>query len=202
MYLALYLYNDGRFECALNILEETRKRLYQDHVFYRENPQKKLAYQRKMTGQPMSVKIKEAMAFEIQIIRSREFSELDVEIAELRESRKRRTLMISPYVFLRFLIFLCHHRLRSALADHSLLELHSLVHSDNGRYIDRYTLDIDWDILGICHHMAGNLDKAIQAYDTSLQQTSINFIRKATKIRKRHLQSEFESKRHPNAEQL
>ena len=202
LYLALYLYNDGRFECALKILEETRKRLYQDHVFYRGTRKNKLAYQRKMIGQPMSVKIKEAMAFEIRIMMSMEFPELGVEITELRKSRSRRTLRISPYVFLRFLIFLCHHRLRSALADHSLLELHSLVHSNNSRYIDRYTRDIAWDILGICHHMAGNLDKAIQAYDTSLQQTPINSITEATEIRKRHLQSEFESKRHPNVEAI
>ena len=193
LYLALFLYNDGRFKCALNILDKTSKRLYQDHMFYWNVQNNKQAYKRTMTGQPKSVKIKEAMAYEIQIMMSMEFSELDVEIALLRESRLRRTLTISPYVFLRFLIFLCHHRLQSPLADHSLLEFHSLVHSDNGRYIVSYTRDIAWDILGICHHLAGNLDEAFLAYHTSLQQTPINSITEATKFRMLLLQSQFEN---------
>ena len=196
LYLALFQYNHGRFKCALNILEETQKRLYQDHILYWNMNEKEvpLPYKERMIGQPNSLKIKEAMAYEIQIMWSTYFDELDIEIDLLRKKKGRRTLSISPYVFLRFLIFLCHHRLRSPLADHSLLELHSLVYSDNGKYIYRYTRDITWNILGICHHLAGNLDEAFQAYHTSLQQTPINSITEATKFRILILLTQIENK--------
>ena len=153
-----------------------------------------VAYKETMIGQPNSLKIK-AMAYEIQIMWSTYFDELDIEISLLRKKKGRRTLSISPYVFLRFLIFLCHHRLQSPLADNSLLELHSLVHSDDDRYIVSYTRDIAWNILGICHHLAGNLDKAFLAYYTSLKQMSTNSITRATMVRIQRLQTHIENKK-------
>ena len=199
LYLALYQYNDGRFKCALNILEETRKRLYQDYIIYWNLHKYKVpvAYKETMIGQPKSLKIKEAMAFEIKITTSMQFCELDIEIALLQCNKRERTLTISLFVFLRFLIFLCHHRLQSPLADHSLQELHSLVHTDDDRYIVISSKDIVWNILGICHHMAGNLDKAFQAYHTSLKQIPDNSITEATKFRLLHLESQLESKGTP-----
>lgn len=136
-----------------------------------------------MLGKPMSVKMKAAMAFDITILLSTEFSELDIEIWLIKESKLRRCLVISPFVLLHFLTFLCHHHLASPLAAQSLGELHTLVHADNGRYIVYYTRDIAWDILGICHHLSGNLDQALLAYYSSLQQTTFHFITEAVKRR-------------------
>lgn len=192
LYLALFHYIDGKFRHSLNILEETKPKLYQDYIFYWTEYRNKQPYEREMLGKPMSVKMKAAMAFDITILLSTEFSELDIEIWLIKESKLRRCLVISPFVLLHFLTFLCHHHLASPLAAQSLGELHTLVHADNGRYIVYYTRDIAWDILGICHHLSGNLDQALLAYYSSLQQTTFHFITEAVKRRILLLQIELQ----------
>lgn len=115
----------------------------------------------------MPVKIKTAMASDIYIRYHTIFLELDIEIYLLRKSNHRKCLFISPFVFLEFLVFLCHHRLKDPHSDQSLKRLHHLVLTDIGRYITRYTRDYSWDIVGISHHLSGNLEQARDAYNTS-----------------------------------
>lgn len=145
-----------------------------------------------MLGKPMSVKMKAAMVFDITTLLSTEFSELDIEICLIKESKLRRCLIISPFVLLHFLTFLCHHHLASPLAAQSLGELHTLVHANNDHYIIYTTKDIAWDILGICHHLAGNLDQALLAYYTALHQPTFHFITEAVKRRILLLQIELQ----------
>lgn len=119
LYLALYRYLTGNFNKSLEILDETRKRLYKSYVFYFNDFQNTSAYEREMQGKTMPVKIKTAMASDIYIRFHTIFLELDIEIDLLRKSNHRKCLFISPFVFLEFLVFLCHHRLK----DHILINL-------------------------------------------------------------------------------
>lgn len=183
LYLALFMYLNGNCKDTLHILKQTKKRLYQDHVFYWNEFKNKTAYKEKMQGKPMSVKMKEAMCFDIQIQLHIVFCELDIEIDFLKKTRLRENLFISAFVFLEFLAFLCYHRLKSPLAEQSLQKLHSLVNTGDGRYILSCTKDIAWDILGICHHLSGNIPQALIAYCTSLKQTNFNYIDAAVKKR-------------------
>lgn len=127
----------------------------------------------------MTVKIKEAMAFDIRFPLHAVFCELDIELDRLKKGRLRECLIISPFVFMEFLVFLCHYRLKSPRADQFLQRLNSLVCTDNGRYIVRYTRDIAWDIVGICHHLLGNLEQAIFAYRLSVKEINFNCINDA-----------------------
>lgn len=121
----------------------------------------------------MSIKIKEAMAFDIQIPLHTVFCELDIELDLLKKPGLRECL-ISPFVFMEFLVFLCHYRLKSLRADQSLQRLNSLVCRDSGRYIVRYTRDIAWDIVGIWPFFA---------YRLSLEEINFNCINDAVKKR-------------------
>lgn len=148
MYLALFWYLDGKFKNSLELLQKNRERLCQENVFYCHEIKNKQAYTGKMQCKLMSIKIKEAMAFDIQIPLHTVFCELDIELDLLKKPGLRECL-ISPFVFMEFLVFLCHYRLKSLRADQSLQRLNSLVCRDSGRYIVRYTRDIAWDIVGI-----------------------------------------------------
>lgn len=191
LYLALYRYLNGDFNNSLNILDETRKRLFQDHVFYYNHLQNPEAYKREMQGKTLPDKIKNSMASDIFIRNHTKFLELDIEIDLLKKSTFRKSLVISPFVFLEFLIFLCHYRLKSPHAYQSLQRLHCFVLTDSGRYINRYTRDIAWDIVGISHHLSGNLEKARDAYNTSLQQLLFNSIDEAVKKRLAHTETMY-----------
>lgn len=58
LYLALYMYLNGDFNNSLNILDETRERLFQDYVFYDSHLQNPEAYEREMQGKTLPDKIK------------------------------------------------------------------------------------------------------------------------------------------------
>lgn len=189
LYLALYRYLNGDFNNSLNILDETRKRLFQDYVFYDNHLQNPEAYEREMQGKTLPDKIKNSLASDIFIRNHTKFLELNIEIDLLKKSTHRKSLVISPFVFLEFLTFLCHYRLKSPHAYQSLQRLHCFVFTDSGRYINRYTRDIAWDIVGISHHLSGNLEKARDAYNTSLQQVLFNSIDEAVKKRLAHIET-------------
>lgn len=194
LYLALFYYIDGRFRQSLNILEDTMPKLNHEYFFYWHEYGNEQAYAREMFGKPMSVKMKAAMVYDISILLSIKLSELEMEMSTNKKSKLRRCFLISPFVFLHFLTFLCHHRLGSPLAARSLWELHNLVHSNNSRYIIKYSKDIAWDILGICHHLSGNIDQSLLAYYTSLLQPNFHFITEAVKTKILLLQIELQSK--------
>lgn len=194
LYLALFYYNDGRFRQSLNILEKTKPKFYNDYFFYGQEFGNEQAYAEDMFGKPMSVKMKAAMVYDITILISTKLSELEIEMSLNKESKSRKSFVVPPLVFLHFLTFLCHHRQGSPLAAESLWELHNLVYANNSRYIDRYVRDIVWDILGICHHLSGNIGQALLAYYTSLQQLNFHFITEAVKTKILLLQIELQSK--------
>lgn len=177
LYLALFWYIDGNYSHSIYILEKIRRRLHQDHVFFWDDDYVEQSYTRKMQGKPMSVKIKEGMAFWIYIYSNSSFSELNIEISLLRKPENPACLAISPFVFTEFLMFLCHHRLKSPNADHYIQTLHSFLKRDDDRYVgERRGRAIAWDILGICYHLSGNLEQALSAYEESLKQTNKNNI--------------------------
>lgn len=191
LYLALFRYLNGDFNNSLNILDETRERLFQDYVFYDSHLQNPEAYEREMQGKTLPDKIKNSLASDIFIRNHTKFLELNIEIDLLKKSTHRKSLVISPFVFLEFLTFLCHYRLKSPHAYQSLQRLHCFVFTDSGRYINRYTRDIAWDIVGISHHLSGNLEKARDAYKSSLQQVLFNSIDEAVKKRLAHTETMY-----------
>lgn len=169
-------------------------KLNHEYFFYWNEYGNEQAYAREMFGKPMSVKMKAVMVYDISIRLSIKLSELEMEMSSNKKSKLRRCFLISPFVFLHFLTFLCHHRLGSPLAARSLWKLHNLVHSNKSRYINKNSKDIAWDILGICHHLSGNIGQALLAYYTSLQQPIFHFIPEVVKTKILLLQIELQSK--------
>lgn len=175
LYLALFWYIDGNYSHLLYILEKTSRRLCEDHVFFWDDDDVEQYYTSKMKGKRMSVKIKEDMAFWIYIYSNSSFSELNIEISLLRKPENPACLAISPFVFTEFLMFLCHPRLKSPNADRYIQTLHSFLEKDDDRYVGNER-GIPWHILGICHHLSGNLAQAFSAYEESLNDTNISNI--------------------------
>lgn len=119
-------------------------------------------------GNTLSVKVNKNIQIRLHRIIF-EFSAYKVET-------KNFFLFISLYVFLKFLFFLCHHKLKSQLADQYLQRLQILVLKDKGRNMTKYTKDIACDIVGISQNLSGKLEKARFAYYRSLQQFPANGI--------------------------
>lgn len=86
------------------------------------------------------------------------------------------------------IIILCNFRVgyRSQYL-HSLTDLHALLHSDDGTYVDLHTKDISWHILGICQHLLGNHAGALQSYQQSLKEKPYLGLQRVTEARKRDL---------------
>lgn len=146
LYLALYRYLNGNVHHSLDILNETRKRLFQDYVFYYGHFKNTQAYEREMQWKTMPVKIKNALASDIFIRYYTIFLELNIEIDLHRKSTSRKSLVISPFVFLEFLIFLCHHRLKSPHAHRSLQRLHFFVREEKACTYRRCALKLWYEI--------------------------------------------------------
>lgn len=182
LYLALFWYTDGNYSHSLDILEKTSRRLNQDYVFFGDYDYFGQPYTRQMQDKSMSVRIKEGMAFWIYIYSNSAFSELNIEMSFLRKPEFPACIIISPFVFTEFLIFLCHHRLKSSRADCSIQTLHSFLKRDSDRYVGP-AMGIAWDILGICHQLSGNLGQALSAYEESLKNSHNDDLTKAVEKR-------------------
>lgn len=186
LYLALFWYINGNYSHSLDILEKTSRRLHQDYVFFGDYDYVEHPYTRQMQNKRMSVRIKEGMAFWIYIYSNSAFSELDIEISFLRKPEFPACLIISPFVFTEFLIFLCHHRLKSSRTYRSIQTIHYFLKRDSDRYVGP-AMDIAWDILGICHQLSGNLGQALSAYEESLKNSHNDNFTKAVKERIKQL---------------
>ena len=70
--------------------------------------------------------------------------------------------MISPLVYLNFLLFLSYTRLGENHRRIQILEeLHTLVYYDDGYHILARIKAISWEILGVCQHIIGDYQNAL-----------------------------------------
>lgn len=79
--------------------------------------------------------------------------------------------------------FLCYKHVDTRRAQSALDDLQAIVHHDKNRVIDVVKRDISWEILGICHQIAGNLQAALYSYQQSLGQVSFYKFQTATRQR-------------------
>lgn len=96
-------------------------------------------------------------------------------------------LHIPSFVMILFIEFLCYRHIDTACAQRILFELHKFVLCDQGLYLCDLYKDISWEILGICHQIAGNLEPALCSFSMSLRQDSSNRIQNATNMRIRNI---------------
>jgi hypothetical protein len=182
LYLALYLYDTARYQTALAITERVKEKLSQSHIMYGSvNIQR---YSEAVGGQSMLTRYRKAWARNIKL--SGEFAyieELRLE-QEVRRGNEMYHLHLSPFVTVHMLSVLCHYRLgnRSQYLQ-ALTDLHTLLLYDDGRCVPLHQRDLSWQILGICQHVVGDLNGALQSFHESLTEESYNKIQTATEYR-------------------
>lgn len=96
----------------------------------------------------------------------------------------RPLLHISPYVFADMLSVLCNNKIGNGpQCQQSLTHLQTLLLLNDERYVPLLQRALSWQILGICQHVAGDLQGALQSYRESLRQKPRHRIQRATGIR-------------------
>jgi tetratricopeptide (TPR) repeat protein len=183
LYLALYLYDTGRYQTALAITDRVKQKLSQPHIMYNGNVDRQ-RYSEAVGGQSMLTKYRKAW------VRDVVFDEQFTYIEELRleqevsNSMGLPILLLSPFVTVHMLSVLCHYRLGNRTQYlQALTDLHTLLLYDDGRYVPLHHRDLAWQILGICQHVVGDLLGALQSYQESLRHAQEHKIQTATEYR-------------------
>lgn len=96
-------------------------------------------------------------------------------------------LYVPPLILLHMLEFLCKRYVDTMEAREILHHLHLLLQHDQGQSAHVTPGDISWEVLGICHQIAGNFQAALYSYRQSLRQDPFNKIQIATIQRIRDL---------------
>ncbi|XP_048766818.2 uncharacterized protein LOC125673909 [Ostrea edulis] len=183
LYLALYLYDTGRYQTALTVTDTVKQKLSQPHILYRCNVDRQ-RYSEAVGGQSMLTKFRKAWAKDI--VFDKQFTYIDELRLEqgVNKMNGMGIFHVSPFVILHMLYVLCHYRLgnRSQYLQ-ALTDLHTLLLYDDGGYVLVLCRDLSWQILGICQHVVGDLHGALQSYQESLRQKPKNKIQIATETR-------------------
>ncbi|XP_011417331.2 uncharacterized protein [Magallana gigas] len=187
LYIAMYYYRTLRYKKALSVLEMARVKYAQPYLMFRGNVDIQ-GYSDAVGGQSFTRKMRQTAA--MYIILSNQIVYIDELILEQQSNQDRKwtVLFIPPVVMFFMLEFLCYKHVDTRRAQSALDDLQAIVHHDKNRVIDVVKRDISWEILGICHQIAGNLQAALYSYQQSLRQYSLNHIQSATIQRIRDLQ--------------
>ncbi|XP_062601822.1 uncharacterized protein LOC134263484 [Saccostrea cucullata] len=184
MYMAMYYYKTRRYMQALSIIEMIELKLAQPYVMYRSYS---YVYTEMCSeavgGQSWSTKMRQAVAWNIKLInRIHYISEL---IPEQQSAQQNNwpALYVPPFVTLYMLEIFCYRHIDTTRAQTVLNDLQTLVHYDQGQFMDSGDRDISWQILGICQQVTGNLQAALYSYQQSLRQEPYNRIQTATEMR-------------------
>ncbi|XP_056013674.1 uncharacterized protein LOC130052531 [Ostrea edulis] len=184
LYLALYLYDTGRYQTALTVTDTVKQRLSQPHIMYHDRVDIQ-RYSEVVGGQSLLTKYRKAWARNIVFFKDFTFTieELRLE-QEVSNMNGMPNLHLPPFVTVYMLSVLCHYRLgdRSQYIQ-ALTDLHTLLLYDDGSYVPLLNRDLAWQILGICQHVVGDLHGALQSYQESLRQEPKNKIQIATGTR-------------------
>ncbi|XP_062571137.1 uncharacterized protein LOC134233162 [Saccostrea cucullata] len=182
LYIAMYYYKTLRHIETLSIIEMIKVKLSQSYVMYMGNVDTEM-YTEAVGGQSWSTKMRQAVAWGIMLDnRIHYISEF---LAEQQSSLQNGwdTLYFPPFVLLYMLEILCYRHVDTMRAQKALDDLQTLVHYDQGQFIDLRYRDISWQILGICQQATGNLQAALYSYQQSLRQEPFHKINTATEMR-------------------
>jgi hypothetical protein len=183
LYLALYMYDTGRYQTALTVTDRVKQRLSESHIMYYDSVDRQ-RYIEVVGGQSMLTKLRKAWAKDIMFYKNVKFiEELTLE-QEISQMNGIPALFLSPFVTENMLSVLCHYKLgnRSQYLQ-ALTDLHTLLLYDDGRYVSLHHRDLSWQILGICQHVVGDVHGALQSYQESLRQEPFHRIQLATETR-------------------
>ncbi|XP_078321144.1 uncharacterized protein LOC111114543 [Crassostrea virginica] len=188
LYIALYCHKTLRYKEALSVLEMTKVKLAQPGLMYdtHVDPER---YTEAVGGQSWSTKMRKAVAYNINLNKYICYiNELTPEQQSALQN-KRGFLLITPFVLLHMLEFLCYRHVDPMRAQAALDDLQVLVHLDRGVFVPVLLRDISWEILGICQQMTGNHQAALYSYHQSLSQYPTHKIQSATRQRIQELNS-------------
>nr|XP_011428134.2 uncharacterized protein LOC105328813 [Crassostrea gigas] len=182
LYIALFYYKSRRYRNASHVLELAKVKLVQPYLMYNEQVDGEM-YTEAVGGQPWSIKMRKAVARDIILYNDIFYvKELEPEHQFLSHSL-RDAMFVPPFIILHMLEFLCCRQTDTMKAQTALEDLQFLVHHDENEFIPIPLRDISWEILGICHQMAGNLQAARYSYQQSLRQDPLHEIQTVTRQR-------------------
>ncbi|XP_052686859.1 uncharacterized protein LOC128165971 [Crassostrea angulata] len=179
LYLGVYYYRTGRYNKVLSIAGICQKRFSQPFVLHFDNLMRQ-RYFESVGMHSLGQRMREGWMSYINFCNSITF------LAELyfEQQEGTATVPIPPFVLIHMLCVLCHFRLGDmSNCLQSLTDLQTLLLYDDGMYVPFDIRDISWQILGICQHVAGDLQGALQSYRESLRQKPRHRIQRATGIR-------------------
>ena len=184
LYIAMYFYQTFRHREALLVIERTKVKLAQPGLMYmgrrHVDPER---YTEAVGGRSWSYKMRHAIAYDIKLFNNICYiNELTPE-QQSNSLNQIEALLISPYILLHMLEFLCYRQVDPMRAQAALDDLQVLVHHDRGVLVPVECRDISWEILGICQQMTGNHQAALYSYTQSLRQYPFHKIHIATRHR-------------------
>ncbi|XP_062609456.1 uncharacterized protein LOC134271237, partial [Saccostrea cucullata] len=187
LYIAMYYYKTRRHMEALFFVEMIKVKLAQPYVMYIHYLDRKM-YTEAVGGQSWSTKMRQAVAGNVGLYNSIHY--INELIPELQSALQNHwTLLFVPSLVLLYMLeIFCYRHVDTMRAQTALDDLQTLVHYDQGQFIDLDFRDISLQILGICQQVTGNLQAALYSYQQSLRQKPFNKVQTATKMRIQSLQ--------------
>lgn len=143
-------------------------------------------YTSAMKGLSLSGKLKKALIDDIDL--NNQFTYVDEIAIEMEASKKScgnsGRLLVPPLVILHMLFVLNHHKLGDTVKSHrSLQDFHTLMHSDDRKWVPLLFRDISWQLLGMCQQTCGDPVKALISFHRSLDENPFHKIQIATYFR-------------------
>ncbi|XP_052683465.1 uncharacterized protein LOC128163836 [Crassostrea angulata] len=180
LYIAMFYYKTFRYKEALSIIDISKVKMSQPYVMLDEA--QRWAYTEAVGGRPWFIKMRQAMTK--NLILDNKICYITELLLEQQSSYlgNRHYINIPPCILLCLLEYLsCRHNdtLRSQTA---LDNLQALVNNKDVIVHD-LTLDISWEILGICQQITGNIQAARFSFQQSLKQYPVFGIELATRQR-------------------
>ncbi|XP_052699877.1 uncharacterized protein LOC128177263 [Crassostrea angulata] len=186
-YIAMYYYKTHRYREALSVIEITKVKLAQPYLMYERQVDRE-RYTEAVGGQSWSTKMRQAVAKNVILDNKKCYIHELIPEQQSSKQMSELNLYIPPSVLLHMLEFISFRHVDAMRAQAALDDLQVLVHHDQGVYVPICLRDISWEILGICQHIAGNLQSALYSYQQSLKQLPQNKIQTATRQRIHDLQ--------------
>ncbi|XP_062617039.1 uncharacterized protein LOC134278764 [Saccostrea cucullata] len=181
LYLGIYYYKTFRFKEALSVIKMTKGKIAQPYLMYK-------IYTEAVGEQAWSSKMREDLAVNIRLFN--EICYINELLPEQRSGLLNESagLVIDTRTFSHMLEFLCYCNTDPIKAKSALDHLQNIVYKYQG-FNHEEMMDINWQILGICQQMAGDLQAALYSYQQSLQY-KFHGIQTATLMRIKSLHCE------------
>lgn len=140
----------------MHVLEITKTKLVRPFVMYNRQVDREM-YTDALGGTSWSAKRREAVACDIQLNNTVIYIDELVPVQQFARQNGDLEVEVPVFVFLRFLEFLFHRHMDTALSIAALEELEVLVQYGQEPYLLEKNRNISLQILGICQRMTGNL---------------------------------------------